>query len=100
MEWDQNMFMDRLFGVDRKNDSNRCRVAAYMWQHRPHFCELAIMAMELGYTSTYGGGVMEKFRIDHIQPEILRIIRRAKNRKVPFTIIKNGNSVALVQTGE
>jgi hypothetical protein len=87
-------YMSRLYGTQRKDDSNRCRVGSYMYDAAPNPVKVNDMVEAMGTTSVYGPGLGEKFTANICRREINRIERRADRWGVPVTITWYGADVA------
>lgn len=86
-------FMNRIYGMDRRDDSNRCRIGAYMYDTSPNLVNINEMATTLRYKSEYGPGLGDKFDAATCRAEIKRIERRANDWGVPVAIYWHGDEV-------
>jgi hypothetical protein len=87
-------YMNRLYGTQRMDDSNRCRVGSYMYDAFPNAVNVSVMVEAMGTTSVYGPGLGEKFTASICRREINRIERRADRWGIPVAIKWHGSDVA------
>jgi hypothetical protein len=86
-------YMNRLYGTDRKDDSNRCRVGSYAHDTSPKMVNVHDVVQIMGTKSTYGPGLGEKFTAATVRREVERIERRADRWGVPVAVKWYGSDV-------
>jgi hypothetical protein len=79
-------WMSAMYGTERKYDSMRCIIGAYMYNNLSHRTDVETIGNDTGYT--------EK----QIRSELTRITRRLARYELPFQLKWEGNNtVTLIQ---
>ena len=82
----KHQWMAAMYGLDRQDDSNRCRVGATLFDHAPNLISVQTMMALLGLTEA------------QVRSELSRVTRRLKKYDIPCELIWKGKeSVQLVR---
>jgi hypothetical protein len=87
-------WMNYIYGLNRRDDSNRCRTGRYVHEASPGPAHGWDMIKKFGWTSEYGPGLGEPYTMKQIRDEVGRIKRRlARDPDAPYEIVKMGLDV-------
>jgi hypothetical protein len=75
----KNEWMAKMYGLDRRDDSMRCRVGSYVFDHGQSPLLVGIICDVLDYSEA------------QVRSELSRIIRRLERYKIPYQLKWHGS---------